>query len=140
MTLNLKTLRLKAKSLGLDPTGTREEVEKRILEKQNNDLIRNKPELNLSSDVTMTEEPNLSEMMEGIRLNAPKNETKFGVSAFARLKNRGELSSISKRSVSAFARLKNRGDPSSISKRKYKMPYSKDFFNLTLTCMQAFSL
>ena len=55
----------------------------------------NKPELNLSSDVTMTEEPNLSEMMEGIRLNAPKNETKFGVSAFARLKNRGELSLMS---------------------------------------------
>ena len=76
----------------------------------------------------MTEEPNLPEMMERIRLNAAKNETKFGVSAFTRLKGRGDPSSVSKRSVSVFARLKDRGDPSSVSKRKYRTPYRKIFF------------
>ena len=139
MTLNLRTLRLKAKSLGLDPTGTREDVEKRILEKQNNDQTRNKPDLNLSNDVTMMEEPNLPEMMERIRLNAAKNETKFGVSAFTRLKGRGDPSSVSKRSVSVFARLKDRGDPSSVSKRKYRTPYRKFLFSLTKNCNQVFS-
>ena len=119
--MKLKLLRLKARSLGLDSSGTREEVEARILEteKQNSCQTQNQPQFNLSedSDMSISEEgPNLlPQMMERLNENP---ETKSRISAFERIK---------RDRISAFARLKRPGESSSISKRKHVMPQSEFF-------------
>ena len=128
--MKLKLLRLKARSLSLDSSGTREEVEARILEteKQNSCQTQNQPQFNLSdSDMSISEEgPNLlpqisPQMME--RLNG-NPETKSRISAFERIK---------RDRISAFARLKRPGESSSITKRKHVMPQS-EFFAASLSC------
>ena len=118
--MKLKLLRLKARSLSLDSSGTREEVEARILEteKQNSCQTQNQPQFNLSdSDMSISEEgPNLlPQMMERLNENP---ETKSRISAFERIK---------RDRISAFARLKRPGESSSISKRKHVMPQSEFF-------------
>ena len=124
--MKLKLLRLKAKSLGLDSTGTREEVESRILEseEQYNFQKRQHPQFNLSdSDASMSEDvPNLLPNIESIRLN-DNPETKSRVSAFDRLKRETET----KFQTSAFSRIKRHGETSSGTKRKYRMPQSEFF-------------
>ena len=118
--MKLKLLRLKARSLNLDSSGTREEVEARILEteKQKSCQTQNQPQFNLSdSDMSISEEgPNLlPQMMERLNENP---ETKSRISAFERIK---------RDRISAFARLKRPGESSSISKRKHVMPQSEFF-------------
>ena len=82
-------MNFKARSLGLDSSGTREEVEVRILEreKQNSCQTQNQPQFNVSdSDMSISDDgPNLlPEMMETSNENP---ETKSRISAFDRLSN-----------------------------------------------------
>ena len=109
--MKLKLLRLRARSLGLDPSGTREEIEARIIENsrisvpkipQNNC----QPHYSLSDEISdnfMTEEePNsLPNMMMNMEISE-KNEEKSRVSAFERIKNRNEKTGISKRKDGYF--------------------------------------
>merc|ERR1712080_190626 len=94
--MKLKLLRLKAKHLGLDPSGTREEIEARILENsagpgnsgpENSQNCR--PLSDEMSDTFTTEEgPSLlPKMMTKMELNE-KTDEKSRVSAFERLKKR----------------------------------------------------
>ena len=115
--MKLKLLRLKARSLSLDSSGTREEVEARILETEKQNSCQNQqPQFNLSdSDMSISDEgPNLlPQMMERLNENP---ETKSRISAFERIKSDR---------ISAFARLKRPGESASISKRKHVMPQSE---------------
>merc|ERR1711973_103029 len=104
--MKLKLLRLRARSLGLDPSGTREEIEARIIENSRNSVPKIppnncQPHYSLSDEISdnfMTEEePNLlPNMMMNMEISE-KNEEKSRVSAFERIKNRNEKTGISKR-------------------------------------------
>ena len=104
--LKLKLLRFRARSLGLDPSGIRKELEARIIENSRNSVPKIpqnncQPHYSLSDEISdnfMTEEePNLlPNMMMNMEINE-KNEEKSRVSAFERIKNRNEKTGISKR-------------------------------------------
>ena len=118
--MKLKLLRLKARSLSLDSSGTREEVEARILETEKQNSCQNQqPQFNLSdSDMSISDEgPNLlPQMMERLSVPNENPETTSRISAFERIKSDR---------ISAFARLKRPGESASISKRKHAMPQSE---------------
>lgn len=104
--MKLKLLRLRARSLGLDPSGTREEIEARIIENSRNSVPKIpqnncQPHYSLSDEISdnfmSEEEPNLlPNMMMNMEISE-KNEEKSRVSAFERIKNQNEKTGISKR-------------------------------------------